>query len=352
MPVRALHRWLSHPAVLRAAHLLDAERAQQFSLWVLNTLAGRRPQPLRSAQPVQLGSLSFANRIGVAAGLDKNAGAIVGLASLGAGFIEVGTVTPRPQTGSPPPRVFRLGEARALINRMGFPSIGAAEVADKLSRQPRLDCVIGINIGPNRDSEDPLADYLQCLRRLWIWGDYFVVNVSSPNTPGLRDWQRPDRLGQLLDGLYARREELVAETDLHRPIWVKLSSDFGADDLRRTAALLAQKNIEGVIASNTTRQRPDTVAGLPDVEQEGGLSGPPLHRASCELVRLLRSELPTDAVLVGSGGVEDGASAQNLLDAGADLVQLYTGLVFRGPRLIADIFDALERSPEISEQGL
>lgn len=290
-----------------------------------------------SSSPVTLMGLSFPNRVGLAAGFDKNATAVRGAARLGFGFVEVGTVTPRPQAGQPKPRVFRLRRNQALINRMGFPNEGADIVAGRLG-QLRTDTIIGVNIGKNATTTlaHSLDDYLVCLRRVHEVADYVAVNVSSPNTPGLRGLQGAGQLEPLLAGLVAERDALDGRVGKRTPLVVKISPDETGESLQKIADTLSRVGLDGVIATNTTLSR----AGLRQeshLQEAGGLSGAPLHARSVEVIRHLRQTLGAGPVVIGVGGVDSPATALAMRQAGADLVQIYTGLVYQGPGLIGRV---------------
>ncbi|MCY4342581.1 MAG: quinone-dependent dihydroorotate dehydrogenase [Gammaproteobacteria bacterium] len=319
---------------------LDAERSHVLGLNALAALGGL-PGPLQPApgpSRTVMGIL-FPNVVGVAAGLDKDAIAVEGLARLGFGHVEVGTVTPRPQPGNPQPRLFRLPEASALINRMGFNNDGADAVAARLQRLKdrgsRLAAPLGVNIGKNKDTpiERAVDDYLACMDALHDSADYFAVNLSSPNTPGLRDLQYGEPLKALLGALKARQAELQSRSGRHVPLCVKLAPDLAEDDAATVAEALIEFEVEGVIAGNTTVTRPQ-VATVRHADEAGGLSGAPLAPLSRQLVARLRERLQGRVAIIGVGGILSAADAQALLDAGADLVQIYTGLIYRGPSLV------------------
>ena len=331
---------------------LDAERSHVLGLNALAAL-GALPGPLRPA-PGRLRTvmgLRFPNVVGVAAGLDKDAVAVEGLARLGFGHIEVGTVTPRPQPGNPKPRLFRLPQASALINRMGFNNDGARTVAARLKRLKgrgsRLAVPLGVNIGKNKDTpiERAVDDYLACMDALYEFADYLAVNLSSPNTPGLRDLQYGEPLAALLEALKARQAKLKARSGRHVPLCIKLAPDLADADLAAVADAVLEFEIEGVIAGNTTVTRPQ-VADLRRGDEAGGLSGTPLAPLARQLVARLRERLDGRVAIIGVGGILSAADAQAMLDAGADLVQIYTGLIYRGPSLVRSIA-RLDRDPSV-----
>lgn len=311
---------------------LDPERAHAVALRSLQ-LAGALP-PLRGLmgllyrapeRPVEVFGLRFRNAVGLAAGWDKDARGLRGLPALGFGHVEVGTVTLRPQAGNPRPRIFRFAKARCLVNRMGFPSEGADRVAARLQRRPP-DTIVGVNIGKNKDTpnERALDDYGALLERFSPLADYLVVNVSSPNTEGLRDLQARAELEALLKGLVARRGELEAR----RPLLVKLSPDLSRDALHDALDAAVAAGVDGVVATNTTLARD----GL-DTDERGGASGAILRSRSLDVVRDIVRLAPTLPV-VAAGGVMTPDDVSRRLDAGASLVQIYTGLVFGGPAVV------------------
>jgi len=299
--------------------------------------------PRLPASPVHVMGLELPNRVGLAAGLDKNAEHLAGLATLGFGFLEAGTVTPRPQPGNPKPRMFRLREAEALVNRLGFNNDGVERFVANVARS-RYRGVLGINIGRNFDTPNDRAadDYLTCLRAVYASAGYVTVNVSSPNTKGLRDLQSEDALASLLKTLTAERAALAQVHGRRVPLAVKIAPDLDAAALVSIARLLARHKVDAVIATNTTLAR-DAVAGLPHANEAGGLSGRPLAARSTEVVRILAKALDGELPIIGVGGVFSGADAREKIDAGASLVQLYTGLVYRGPALVAECVRTLAR---------
>ena len=285
----------------------------------------------------ELHGLAFPNRIGVAAGLDKNAVAVGGLARLGFGFVEVGTVTPRPQSGNPRPRLFRLTEDRALINRLGFNSLGMHAVAANLARLRRHARIpIGVNIGKNRDTptQEAHRDYLACLAALHELADYVTINLSSPNTPGLRDLQAPASAAALVSSLVTERDRLASGRPL--PLLVKVAPDLAPEDLDATAIAARDAGADGFVAVNTTLSRPASLRSR-HASQSGGLSGRPLFTLAVETVRRLRAAVGPEPLLIGVGGVADASAVEAMRAAGADLVQVYTQLVYRGPRLVREL---------------
>lgn len=291
--------------------------------------------------------LTFPNSIGLAAGFDKDGKHIAGLACLGFGFIEVGTVTPLAQDGNPRPRLFRLPQDNALINRMGFNNEGLDSLTESLKaiRQKGLPngLIIGGNIGKNKltPNEDAVNDYLICFDKLFPWVDYFVVNVSSPNTPGLRELQEKEPLTRLLNRLQDQNKAQTAP----KPILLKIAPDLTDSQLDDIAEIVQSTGLAGVIATNTTISR----AGLNTPETQineigmGGLSGAPVRARATEVIRYLREKLGKEIAIIGVGGIDSAESAQEKLDAGADLVQVYTGMIYEGPALIKRILKGLKK---------
>jgi dihydroorotate dehydrogenase len=320
-------------AARRIGFMMDPERAHRFGLRavragrVLSHLRAKRHRP----RPVEAFGLVFSNPLGLAAGYDKDGRAWRALAAIGFGHVEVGTVTPKPQPGSPRPRIERLPAQRALVNRLGFPSDGAAAVARRLEGNRPPGVVVGVSIGPNADTppERRLDDYRDLVDRLATVADYLAVNVSSPNTPGLRDLERPRALADLLAGIARRRDEASAGRRV--PLLVKLSPDVG--DLASVVRAAASGGADGLIVGNTTTRRDGATAGAPP----GGLSGAPLGPIA--LARLREALATTDLPVIACGGVMTGADVEERLALGACLVQVYTGLVYRGPRLVHEVLD-------------
>ncbi|OHV10040.1 quinone-dependent dihydroorotate dehydrogenase [Kushneria phosphatilytica] len=290
--------------------------------------------------PVTLMGLHFPNRVGLAAGLDKDGEHIDALGALGFGFVEVGTVTPKAQPGNPRPRLFRLPEHQAIINRMGFNNGGVEQLVEHVRRR-HFDGVLGINIGKNltTDVADATSDYLSCLEVVHAHADYVTVNISSPNTPGLRDLQFGDHLQRLLSALSETAMRLDVQNGRHVPLAVKIAPDMADEELELVAHCLAGSGVEAVIATNTTISR-TAVAGSPLAKETGGLSGAPVKAASTRVIAALRDRLPT-MTIIGVGGILDAEDAREKREAGADLVQLYTGLIYRGPALVGECARAL-----------
>ncbi|MCS7246701.1 MAG: quinone-dependent dihydroorotate dehydrogenase [Anaerolineales bacterium] len=342
-----------YPLVRQFLFRFDPEWVHQFTLSLLR-VCGRFPPVaslLRSlfttpSQPVRCFGLIFPNRVGLAAGYDKDGIAWQGLSCLGFGHIEVGTVTPKPQPGNPKPRLFRLPEAQALINRMGFPGRGAAFVAQQLRCKRPAGVVLGVNLGKNQATplERAAEDYLALFDVFAPLADYLAVNVSSPNTLGLRRLQARQALEELLSALHARRRETQTELGKHIPILVKIAPDLEDRELDDILEVVTTQAMDGIIATNTTVQRkglqPDVLSLSPTAGEDGGLSGLPLFALSLETVKKIRRRAGERLPLIGVGGVVGREQARAMLDAGADLLQVYTGLVYRGPGLVREIAQA------------
>jgi dihydroorotate dehydrogenase len=284
---------------------------------------------------VKLGGIDYPNPIGLAAGLDKNAMAVNAFSSIGFGFIEVGTVTPRPQPGNPLPRLFRLPSDIALINRMGFNNVGAERMALNLKAAKPYTIPIAVNIGKNKDTanEDAVEDYRTCVRLLYTEGDYFVVNISSPNTPGLRNLQHGEELRNLLEAV---KDEMSQQRSKHggnkKPIWVKIAPDVSNEELNFMIETIVQSGITGVIATNTTLSRDGLMHKL--ASEAGGLSGKPLTSRSTEIIRQIYKQTKGRLPIIGSGGIFTAQDAYDKIRAGASLVEIYTALIYEGPELI------------------
>jgi dihydroorotate dehydrogenase len=330
---------------------LDPEHAHDLTLAALASLQATPARCLwarsRIADPVTLAGLRFPNRIGLAAGLDKNGRCIDALGAMGFGFVEVGTVTPQPQPGNPKPRMFRLPEAQALINRLGFNNEGLQAFIANVARSTRFRAdagVLGLNIGKNAATpiESALDDYLAALAGVYPHADYVTVNISSPNTANLRALQSDEALDGLLAALQARRHQLQQQHGRSVPMFVKIAPDLDEAQVRSIAATLQRHGLDGVIATNTTVAR-DAVKGMRHAHESGGLSGAPVREASNRVIRWLRAALGPGFPIIGVGGVMSGADARAKIDAGADLVQIYTGLIYRGPELVHECAAALRR---------
>jgi dihydroorotate dehydrogenase len=297
--------------------------------------------------PITVAGLRFPNRIGLAAGLDKNGRCIDGLGAMGFGFIEVGTVTPKGQPGNDKPRLFRLPEANALINRLGFNNEGLQSFVANVQRAHsfrKAGGILGLNIGKNAATpiENAADDYLLGLEGVFPHADYITVNISSPNTKNLRALQSDEALDALLSRLQARKLQLESQSGRKVPMFVKIAPDLEEDQVGVIAQALKANGINGVIATNTTIAR-DKVQGLAHADEAGGLSGAPVFEASNRVIRLLRAALPVGYPIIGVGGVLSGADARAKIAAGADLVQVYTGLIYKGPALVSDCARALAR---------
>lgn len=327
---------------------LDAEQAHDSTLRALNkAYRFKLTRALMHSAPVlptQLMGLTLRNPVGLAAGLDKNGACIDALGNLGFGFVEVGTVTPRAQPGNPKPRMFRLPRAQALINRFGFNNEGLTTFIQNVQNSTwrQQGGILGLNIGKNAATpiEQAVDDYLLGLTAVYPHADYITVNISSPNTKNLRALQEQSELGHLLGALHTQRKALSDQHGRAVPMMVKIAPDLTQDQVDNIAELLMEHSVDGVIATNTTLSR-TAVQGLPNAEETGGLSGPPVHELSLQVIQRLRQRLGKDYPIVGVGGIVSGAMAREKMAAGANAVQLYTGLVYRGPALIQECVNAL-----------
>ncbi|RVT53863.1 quinone-dependent dihydroorotate dehydrogenase [Rubrivivax albus] len=328
---------------------LDPEQAHELTLDAIARLQNTPLQCLwsqtRVSDPVTVAGLRFPNRVGLAAGLDKNGRCIDGLGAMGFGFIEVGTVTPKAQPGNPKPRMFRLPAQHALINRLGFNNEGLDAFLANVRRARSFRAaggLVGLNIGKNAATpiERAADDYLACLDGVYAHADYVTVNISSPNTKNLRALQSDEALDALLGALVARREVLADKFGRRVPMFLKIAPDLDDTQIALIAATLQRHGIDGVIATNTTIAR-DAVTGLPHADEAGGLSGAPVLEPSNRVIRALRTALGPGFPIIGVGGVLSGADAQSKIAAGADLVQVYTGLIYRGSPLVPEVARAL-----------
>ncbi len=320
---------------------LDPETAHELTIHGLaraarTGLLSLAAPKIAACEPRTVMGLSFPNPVGLAAGLDKNGECIDGLAALGFGFIEIGTTTPRPQPGNAKPRMFRLPEANALINRLGFNNLGVDHLIENVQRAAYRG-ILGINIGKNFDTPNERAaeDYLTCWRKVYPHASYVTINISSPNTKNLRELQDADALDALLMQLKAEQARLADQHGKYVPLALKIAPDLEPEQIQSIAALLIRHNIDGVIATNTTIAR-DAVAGLPHAEETGGLSGAPVMEKSTAVIRALHQALDGALPIIGVGGIMSGADAREKIDAGAQLVQIYTGLIYRGPDLVPE----------------
>ena len=297
-----------------------------------------------AANPVELMGLTFPNPVGLAAGLDKNGEHIDALASLGFGFIEIGTVTPRPQPGNPKPRMFRITEKQAIINRMGFNNHGVDQLLANVAKSKFAQAggILGINIGKNFDTpiEKAVDDYLICLDRVYNAASYVAINISSPNTKNLRELQKDDALDALLGQLKGKQTRLAEKHGKYVPLVLKIAPDLEDEQIQSIADLLRQHRMDGVIATNTTLSRAE-VEGLPNANEAGGLSGAPVFERSTAVLKKLAGHLKGEVPIIGVGGIMQGADAVAKLDAGASLVQLYSGFIYRGPDLVGDVARAI-----------
>ena len=335
---------------------LDPERAHALTLHALeaayrcglNPLLSRRPESL----PTRVLGLTFPNPVGLAAGLDKNGAHIDALLALGFGFVEVGTVTPKPQAGNPRPRMFRLPQHQAVINRLGFNNDGVDALVRNVGRARRTHGLLGINIGKNMNTPNASAadDYLHCLERVYPLADYITVNISSPNTAGLRELQEEQALRRLVGSLREAQEKLGAQHGKRVPMLVKVAPDLGDDDIAAAARVLSELQVDGVIATNTTVARIN-VQGARHAEEPGGLSGKPLMGQSTMVLRMMRTRMPESIPLIGVGGILSGADAVTKMAAGASLVQCYSGLIYRGPELVDECVEAIRRRKEAPSSG-
>ncbi len=341
---------------------LDPETAHELTM---TTLARTQGTPLalawcasRVSDPIELAGLKFPNRVGLAAGLDKNARCIDGLAAMGFGFVEVGTVTPKAQPGNPKPRMFRLPEAHALINRLGFNNDGleaflANVQKSRVRGQPGENpIVLGLNIGKNATTpiERAVDDYLICLSGVYPHADYVTVNISSPNTKNLRTLQGDAALDTLLGRIAERREALARQHGKQVPIFVKIAPDLDQAQVTVIAATLKRHAMDGVVATNTTLSR-EAVTGLRHAGEAGGLSGAPLLESSNRVISQLRAALGKGFPIIGVGGVMSGVDAVSKIRAGADVVQIYTGFIYSGPKLVAEAALAIKNDLQCSQDG-
>lgn len=334
-----------YPLIKPILFQLDAERAHDISLAGLKL--AERTGLMRIftnkmvSVPRQVMGITFPNAVGLAAGLDKNAAVIDGMATLGFGFIEVGTVTPRPQSGNPKPRLFRVTEAEGIINRFGFNNLGVDNLIANV-KASRYQGVLGINIGKNFDTPNERAvdDYVHCMEKVYPYASYITVNISSPNTKNLRALQEKEALSALLATLKSTQAKLAQQYGRYVPITLKIAPDLTAEQIIEIADLLMQHQIDGVIATNTTLAR-DAVTGMANAEETGGLSGAPVRNASTRVIQQLSTQLQGALPIIGVGGILSGADAVEKIAAGASLVQVYSGLIYKGPKLVSDVCKAL-----------
>ncbi|MGE9550552.1 quinone-dependent dihydroorotate dehydrogenase [Erwinia amylovora] len=327
--------------VRKALFQLDAEHAHELTLTQLHRVSGtplihlvRQSLPFK---PVTCMGLTFKNALGLAAGLDKNGECIDAFGAMGFGFIEIGTVTPRPQPGNDKPRMFRVLEAEGIINRMGFNNLGVDRLVENVKKS-HFDGVLGINIGKNKDTpvEQGKDDYLTCMDKIYPYAGYIAINISSPNTPGLRTLQYGEALDDLLQAVKQKQKDLATVHHKYVPVAVKIAPDLSEEELIQIADSLVRHNIDGVIATNTTLDR-SLVSGLKHSNEAGGLSGRPVQLRSTEVIRRLSQELQGRLPIIGVGGIDSLVSAREKVAAGASLVQIYSGFIYKGPPLIKEI---------------
>ncbi len=337
-----------YPYIKPLLFKLDAEIAHYLTLKGLklshNIGLDKLLNPAMIENPVSLMGLNFQNPVGLAAGLDKNGDYIDALSGLGFGFIEIGTVTPRPQPGNPKPRLFRLAEHQAIINRMGFNNQGVDYLLKRVE-VCQYKGVLGINIGKNFDTpiDKATEDYLICLRKAYLAASYITINISSPNTKNLRQLQQGDVIKKLLSALKEEQLKLQEKYNKYTPIVVKIAPDLSDEEIQHIAGLFIEYSIDGVIATNTTIER-DAVQGNPLAGEIGGLSGTPVKQKSTYVVACLADELQSKIPIIAAGGIMNAVDAQEKLDAGASLVQVYSGLIYQGPELVHQIMQGLSNS--------
>jgi len=324
---------------------MDPEKAHHFAL---DNLKMMTKSPLKflvqqqlPSDPAEVMGLKFPNRVGLAAGLDKNGDYIDALAALGFGFIEIGTITPRPQPGNPKPRLFRIKEAQGIINRMGFNNEGIDYLIERV-KEAKYQGILGINIGKNKDTPNEKAndDYIHCLSKAYEHASYVTVNISSPNTPGLRDLQFGEPLNDLLVAVKTEQNRLADKYGEYKPVLFKIAPDMADEDIRAVADRFVEHKIDGIIATNTTNSR-DTVQGMKHAEEAGGLSGAPVFTKSTQALKTLCDHLDGTLPVIGVGGITKGEDAVAKIKAGASLVQIYSGFIYRGPPLIKEAGKAL-----------
>jgi dihydroorotate dehydrogenase len=334
-----------YPAIRKVLFQFDAETIHELTIKSLKS-TGKSPLNIFYKQQVQdkpltVMGIKFPNPIGLAAGLDKNGECINAFDAMGFGFVEVGTVTPRPQPGNDKPRIFRLPQANAVINRMGFNNKGVDYLVSQV-QAANFKGVLGINIGKNKDTPEENAkdDYLHCMRKVYDLATYITVNISSPNTPGLRSLQYGDALNELLSALKAEQSILAEKYGKYIPLTVKIAPDLSTDEVKSIAKSLLDNKIDGVIATNTTLSR-EGVEGLEFGSEQGGLSGQPVKDKSTQVIKTLSEALDNKLPIIGVGGIASSDDANEKLEAGASLVQVYTGFIYQGPPLIKEIVNGL-----------
>ncbi|TMM43751.1 quinone-dependent dihydroorotate dehydrogenase [Colwellia ponticola] len=334
-----------YPAIRKVLFQFDAETIHELTIKGLKS-TGKSPfnrlykQQVQN-KPVTVMGINFPNPVGLAAGLDKNGECINAFSAMGFGFVEVGTVTPRPQPGNDKPRIFRLPTANAVINRMGFNNKGVDYLVSQV-HAANFNGVLGINIGKNKDTPEENAkdDYLHCMRKVYDLASYITVNISSPNTPGLRSLQYGDALNELLSALKAEQGILTEKYGKYVPLAVKIAPDLSSDEVKSIAKSLIDNGIDGVIATNTTLSR-EGVEGLEFGDEQGGLSGQPVKDKSTQVIKLLSEALDNKLPIIGVGGIASSDDANEKLQAGASLIQVYTGFIYQGPPLVKNIVNGL-----------
>lgn len=337
-----------YPLIRKFFFALDAETAHGIGMSGVSFLKSSGMSCLLAkpvaACPVEVMGLKFPNPVGLAAGLDKNGDYIDGLAGLGFGFLEIGTITPRPQPGNPKPRLFRIPEAQGIINRMGFNNEGVDRLLENVraAQFPKKGGILGINIGKNASTpiEKAADDYLLCLDKVYADASYVTVNISSPNTKNLRELQKDEALDDLLAQLKVRQEQLAERHGKYVPMTLKIAPDLDDEQITAIADALRRHRMDGVIATNTTLSR-DGVEGLANADETGGLSGAPVFRKSTEVLRKLSAALAGELPIIGVGGIMSGADAAEKIRAGASLVQFYSGFIYRGPELVGEAAETL-----------
>nr|WP_086938600.1 quinone-dependent dihydroorotate dehydrogenase [Thaumasiovibrio occultus] len=330
-----------YPLARAAIFQLDPEKAHDLTMKNFKRFTGtpldlfyRQSVPFK---PVHVMGLSFKNPVGLAAGLDKDGECIEAFGAMGFGFIEVGTVTPRPQSGNPQPRLFRVLEAEGIINRMGFNNHGVDNLVENV-KKAKYDGIIGINIGKNKDTpiESGKDDYLICMEKVYAHAGYIAVNISSPNTPDLRSLQFGEALDDLLSALKEKQAELAEKEGKYVPVALKIAPDLTDDEIVQVAESCLRHKMDGVVATNTTLER-GLVKGMKHCDEMGGLSGRPLQHKSTEVIRKLYAVLKEEIPIIGVGGIDSAVSAREKVEAGAKLVQVYSGFIYHGPKLVKDI---------------
>lgn len=335
---------LLYPILRSILFRIPPETAHDFTLSTLKKLDNlfkKKEFHIEESSPIELMGLRFPNRVGLAAGLDKGGNVIDAMRRLGFGFVEIGTITPRAQAGNPKPRMFRVNNANALINRMGFNNVGIAQTLSNL-KQAKYPGILGINIGKNKDTplEQAAEDYITGFCAFYPYADYITVNISSPNTPGLRELQKGEALRQLLDVLKEQQAKCEQQHQKRVPLVVKVAPDLMPDEIGNIAEHCLKFQIDGLIATNTTNSRPSE---MPQnlAEQAGGLSGAPLHSLSVSVIKQFHQILKDDCPIIGVGGIFSARDAEETIAAGAKLCQIYTGLIYQGPTLVRACIDAL-----------